>query len=119
MATTRITRTTRTGRTVRLSLKGAGAFLHGGGALQRSVERAVREGAGRIEIDAFGIRFLDAAALGELVACRNIANKAGVEFRLCGVIGKARELLRITGLDRALMRQPADEKIQGLNFRIA
>jgi len=119
MATTTTTRTTRAGHTVRLSLKDASAIGLGSGVLRRSVEKAVREGAGRIEIDASGTRFLDAAALGELVACRAIATKAGVEFRLCGVIGKTRELLRITGLDRALMRQPADDKVHGLNFRVA
>src|SRR5262245_37522537 len=119
-ATTRTrSESTRTGHTVRFSLKQASALGFGSGVLQRWVEKAVGEGARRIEIDASGVRFLDAAALGDLVACRSIATKAGAEFRLCGVIGKARELLRITGLDRRLMRQPSDDEVHGLNFRVA
>lgn len=109
----------RVGRTIRFSLKGAITLGYGSGSLRRSVSRALRAGARRIEVDASGLRYLDAAGLGELVACRASAEKAGVEFILCGVMGKARELLRITGLDRALMRQPGDDGMRSLTWRVA
>ena len=112
-------RTSRAGGTIRFSMKGAIALGHGGGSLRRSVARALRAGARRIEVDASGVRYLDAAGLGELVACRASAEKAGVDFVLCGAMGKARELLRITGLDRALMRQPGDDGLRPLTWQVA
>jgi len=111
--------TNRAGRTIRLSLRGAITLGYGSGSLRRAVASAVKAGAQRIEIDASGVSYLDAAGLGELVACRSMAEKAGVDFRLYGAIGKTRELLNITGLDRALMRQPGDEEIHRLAFRVA
>ena len=111
--------TNRAGRAVRLSLKGAMTLGYGSGSLRRAVDKAVRDGASRVEIDASGVRFLDAAGLGELVACRTIVENAGAEFRLCGAVGKARELLSMTGLDRALMRQPSDGTIHVMKFRVA
>ncbi|HZI93223.1 MAG TPA: STAS domain-containing protein [Patescibacteria group bacterium] len=109
----------RAGRTIRISLRGAITPGCGSGSLRQAVDRALLDGAHRIEIDASGVRFLDAAGLGELVACRSIAARAGAQLVLCGVIGKARELLRITGLDRALLRQPGDESLRGLHWRVA
>ena len=112
-------RTRRAGGTIRISLRGAITPGCGRGSLRQAVDRALMDGARRIEIDASGVRFLDAAGLGELVACRAVAATAGAQLILCGVIGKARELLRITGLDRALLRQPGDESVRGLHWRIA
>ena len=112
-------RTRRAGRTVRISLKGAVTLGCGSASLRHTVARALRDGARRIEIDASDVKFLDAAGLGELVACRAMAGKAGADFILRGVMGKARELLRITGLDRALMRQPGDDLLRGLHWRVA
>ena len=112
-------RKSRAGRTIRFSLRGAITLGYGSGSLRRSVAQALRAGARRIEVDASGVRYLDAAGLGELVACRAAAEKAGVEFVLCGAMGKARELLAITGLDQALMRQPRDQSMHGLHWRVA
>jgi anti-anti-sigma regulatory factor len=61
---------------------------------------------------------MDAAGMGELVACRALARAAGAEFRLCGVSGKARELLLLTGLDRKLLNGPR-RPLHDLKFRIA
>ena len=112
-------RSSRTGRTVRLSLKGAITLGCDSGSLRKAVEEALQEGVARIELDASGVRYLDAAGLGELVACQARARKAGAELVLCGAMGKARELLRITGLDAALMRQPGDDRFVGLRWRVA
>lgn len=100
-------RATRNGRTVRFSLKGALAMGSGSGSLARAVAAAVRTGARTIEIDAASVRFLDAAGLGELVACQAMAEKAGAELRLCGINGKVRDLLRITSLDSKLLQPKA------------
>ena len=109
----------RMGRTVRLLLKGAIAVGNGDGSLRQAVVQALRAGASRMEIDASHVRFLDAAELGELVACRSMAERAGVEFRLIGVGGKTRELLALTGLDKVLMRDARPRHLSGLRFRVA
>jgi anti-anti-sigma factor len=93
----------RRGRVMRLSLKGAMALGMGGGALRREVVRALETGARRIIVDASGVRYLDAAGLGELVACRALVREAGASFRLRGAFGKVLEMLRLTGLDRLLV----------------
>ena len=111
-------RAQKSGRDIRLSLKGAMAVGHASGSLRQQVERALEDGIRRIEIDATGVRFLDAAGLGELVACRQMAREAGAQFLLCGVTGKARELLLLTGLDRKLLRGPR-RSLHELKFRIA
>src|SRR5687767_1032745 len=103
---------------IRLNLKGAMAAGQKSGLLRRQVALALERGATLIEIDASGVRFMDAAGLGELVACRSLAKAAGAEFRLCGVSGKARELLLLTGLDRKLLQGPR-RTLQQLKFRIA
>jgi len=102
---------------VRLSLKGAMAVGHASGSLRQQVVRALEDGVREIEIDATGVRFLDAAGLGELVACRQLAKEAGARFHLCGVSGKARELLGLTGLDRKLLSGPR-RSLHDLKFRL-
>lgn len=109
----------RGGRTVRLLLKGAMAQGNGNGSLRRAVAQGLRAGASRIEIDASHVRFLDAAGLGELVACRAMAEDAGAEFRLDGVRGKTLELIAMTGLDKVLIRRPRSKGVHRLTFRVA
>ena len=106
-----------TGGGIRLRLKEAMADGHGGGSLRRQVARALHAGARVIEVDATGVRFLDAAGLGELVACRSLAREAGAEFRISGMTGKTRELLLLTGLDRKLLRG-ARRSLHELRFRL-
>jgi len=110
-------RAERKGRVVRLSLHGALALGRGARSLRSEVQRHLEDGARRIEIVASGVRFLDAAGLGELVACQELAALAGAELRLVGARGKARELLRITGLDRRLTRRSGPRVIEGLRLR--
>ena len=113
-------RAIRNGRTVRFSLKGALALGSGSGSLARAVAAAIETGARTIEIDAAGVRFLDAAGLGELVACRAMAEKAGAELRLCGINSKVRDLLRITSLDsRLLQPMVAAGKTHNFRWRVA
>ncbi|HKY33221.1 MAG TPA: STAS domain-containing protein [Candidatus Polarisedimenticolia bacterium] len=112
-------RAQRMGRTLRLSLKGAVALGSAGGSLRQQVARALKDEVDHIEIDASGVRFLDAAALGELVACRAMARQAGAELRVSGVSGKARELLMLTGLDRKLLRGRHDGAGGDLRLRLA
>lgn len=107
------------GKTVRFDVKGTLALGRGGGGLERAVGRAIETGARRILVDASGIRFLDAAGLGELVACRTRADKARVDFRLCGINEKVWELLRITGLDRRLFRRMSSTGSPRLRWRVA
>lgn len=91
------------GRTARFSLRGAVTGTSGGGQLRDRVKSALADGATRIEINLGGVRFLDAAGLGDLVACRTLAHQAGAHLRLTGAIGKVLELLRLTRLDRLLV----------------
>jgi anti-anti-sigma factor len=108
------------GQTVRISLKGALTLGGGAGSLSRAVAAAIQAGARIIEIDATGVRFLDAAGLGEFVGCRAMAERAGAELRLCGINGKVRDLLRITKLDkRLLQRETVPERFRALRWRIA
>ena len=100
-------KTRKDGQVVRLALRGAIVLGSESGSLRREVARALESGARRIEVNARGLRYLDAAGLGELVACRKLAKEAGASFRLRGVIGKALELLQLTGLDSSLVRHPA------------
>lgn len=109
----------KSGKTVRFDVKGALALGRGGGGLEKAVDRAIETGAQRILVDASGIRFLDAAGLGELVACRTKSEKAGVDFRLCGINEKVWELLRITGLDRRLFRRMNATGSPRLRWRVA
>jgi len=109
----------KSGTTVRFDIKGALALGRGGGGLEKAVDQAIETGARRILVDASGIRFLDAAGLGELVACRMRAEKAHVDFRLCGINEKVWELLRITGLDRQLFRRKASANSLRLRWRVA
>jgi len=91
----------------------------GSGSLTREMARALEDGATRVLVDLAGVTFLDAAGIGELVACRALADRAGARFKLCGAAGKARQLLRITGLDRKLMREPRPLSLARLSFRVA
>ena len=95
------------GRTVKFSIEGAITLGDGSGSLRQAFARALHEGARDIEVHAGGVRYLDASGIGELVACRAMAVAVGARFRLRGVIGKALELLRITGLDEKLIRETA------------
>ena len=104
--------------TIRLNLRDALAGSRQGPTLRDQVAQALLDGIRIVEIDATGVRFLDAAGLGELVACRTLARTAGVEFRLSGVTGKARELLLLTGLDRRLLHGPR-RPLHDLRIRIA
>ncbi|HEY3176433.1 MAG TPA: STAS domain-containing protein [Candidatus Polarisedimenticolia bacterium] len=111
---------TRTGRTIRISLKGALALGSGSGSLSRAVRAAIETGARTIQIDASGVRFLDASGLGELVACRKMAERAGVELRLCAINGKVRDLLKITRLDRGLLPPEAlSGRVRAFRWRVA
>ncbi len=93
------------GTIIRFLPKGAIASGNGAGSLRREVADALRAGARRIDVDVSGVKYLDAAGLGALVASRRLAHEAGAEFRLTGVVGKPLEMLRITGLDRKLLRR--------------
>lgn len=112
-------RTNRTGRTSTIFLKGAIVLGAGGGSLRHAVARALDEGSTRVEIDASGLTFLDAAGLGELVACRAMAKTRGARLRIRGVNGKARELLRMTGLERSLLGQIRPALFDGIRWRVA
>jgi len=93
------------GAIIRFLPKGAIASGNGAGSLKHQVAEALQQGARRIDVDVSGVKYLDAAGLGALVASRRLAQDAGAEFRLVGVVGKPLELLRITGLDRKLLRR--------------
>lgn len=112
-------RTDREGPVARFSPRGA---VTGGGAsgfLRNQVALAIADGARNIVIDLSGVRFLDAAGLGELVACRSLARNSGVRLRLTGAIGKALELLRMTGLDRLLSGARSGHPITPLGTKVA
>ncbi len=94
-----------TGRRVRLSPEGAITLEKGSRMLQRAVAKALRDGADCVEIDVSRVRLIDAAGLGALVACEQMAQQAGCPFRLEGAHEKARALLTLTGLDRTLMHR--------------
>jgi anti-anti-sigma factor len=91
------------GRRVRLSPEGAITLERGSRMLQRAVARALGAGADSVEIDVSRVRLIDAAGLGALVACEQMALQAGCQFRLEGAREKARALLALTGLDQTLL----------------
>ncbi len=110
------------GRTARLSLRGALADGAGDGALREAVAWALAAGARKVIIDASRVSFLDAAGLGELVASREAARRAGSRLVLRGARGKTRELLRLTGLDRVLLPRastPSSDRSARLRIRVA
>lgn len=106
-------------KTVRLSPKGAITQTGKRGSLREAVAQALLAGAERVEVDATDVSYLDAAGLGELVACRAMVEQAGGRFQLYGARGKTRELLALTGLDRILTRHTAHRPIPTLRFRVA
>ena len=107
----------RNGRTVRLFPDGA-LTAETGGALRRAAAQVLEAGARYIEIDAVRLRFIDAAGLGELVACMRMIQASGADFRFCGARGKTRELVKLTGLDALLMPGDPASGIR-LHFRVA
>jgi anti-anti-sigma factor len=68
------------------------------GALSRALARAARlRGVDVIEVDLAGTTFLDAAAIGAMLAARNAAVAQRKHLTVCGVTGLARRMLEITG----------------------
>jgi len=111
--------TQKDGTIVRFLPKGAIASGNGAGSLRREVADALAAGARRIEVDVSGVKYLDAAGLGALVASRRMARDMGAEFRLYGAAGKPLEMLRITGLDRKLLRRTGHEFFPGGHRSVA
>lgn len=95
--------TRRIGRSAKIALEGKvvlGAFH---GALQSEVSGALDAGVRRIVVDTSRLRLIDAAGLGELLACRAMALRARAAFRVSGATGKVLETLLVTGLDGLLL----------------
>ena len=112
--------TQRYGYMIRLIPQGALTHDSGSGASLRQVAKeALKSGVRHVEIDASRVQFLDAAGLGELVACRAIVEQAGAEFTLNGARGKTRELLKLTGLDRLMANGRRPTRMPDLSFRVA
>ena len=112
--------TRRNGLVIRLIPQGALTHDSGNGnSLRQAAKEALKSGVRRVEVDASRVQFLDAAGLGELVACRAIVEQAGAEFMLNGARGKTRELLELTGLDRLLTKGSQPGRIPDLSFRVA
>ncbi len=99
-----------------------GALTHdsrNGTNLRQAVMEALESGIRRLDVDASRVQFLDAAGLGELVACRAIAERAGAKFTLSGARGKTRELLELTGLDSVLIQGGPPGRIPDRHCRVA
>jgi len=96
----------RDGRVFRIGIRGAIALGLGTGTLRREVSHALRRGVTRIVVDARGLRFLDAAGLGELVDCRALAGRSGARLVLQGASGKVLEMLKVTGLVDLFVNEP-------------
>ena len=67
--------------------------------LRDTVEDQLEEGARALVLEMGDLRYVDSAALGEMVACRRRATNAGAGFGVAGAQGKVRDMLRLTRLD--------------------
>jgi anti-anti-sigma factor len=68
------------------------------GALSRALARAGRlRGVDVIQVDLTAATFLDAAAIGAMLAARNAVVARRKQLTVCGAIGLPRRMLEITG----------------------
>lgn len=67
--------------------------------LVTTIDRLIREGNRRIEIDFEGVGFIDSSALAALVSARRRLNGDG-ELVLTGVSRSLRKIFEVTGLER-------------------
>ena len=68
------------------------------GALSRALARAARlRGVDVIQVDLTATTFLDAAAIGAILAARNAAVARRKQLTVCGAVGLPRRMLEITG----------------------
>ena len=67
--------------------------------LRGSLLESLDDGARAIVLEMSELRYVDSAALGEMVACRRRASDAGAGFGVAGVQGKVRDMFKLTRLD--------------------
>jgi anti-anti-sigma factor len=63
---------------------------------------------GRIDVDLAAVSFMDSAGIGVLVAARRAAAARGTDLMLTEPGAMVRMVLEIAGLDKILVRPPAD-----------
>jgi anti-sigma B factor antagonist len=77
---------------------GAGRAL----ALHELVRDLVEKGIRKIVLNLRHVTYIDSTGLGELVACLTTVENHGGQMRVCNVIERVGDLLRITHLDSTL-----------------
>ncbi len=91
--------------------------------LEKAVMIHLARGVRRLRLDLRKVPFADARGLGALVRCRDRANEAAAIMAFAGARGKLREMIRMTGLDRAGLRNrgslPADSRSAGRSDRMS
>ena len=81
----------------RLTLEGSN------GAVERAVQRAVKDGHTEIFIDLHDVSYMDSAGLGELISSYAAGLNAGAVVRVQNATPRVVELLRITQLRDVLL----------------
>jgi anti-anti-sigma regulatory factor len=108
-----------------ISLSGALTVGNPVATLENAVRVQLARGVRRIRLDLRAVPFADAAGLGSLVSCREMARAADAVLTIAGARGKLREEIRLTCLDRAGLgssgRLPADSRtaVRGSFARLA
>lgn len=82
--------------------------------LENAVRAQLARGVRRLRLDLRKVPYADAAGLGVLVRCLDVARHYGATLTVAGARGKLREEIRLTGLDRHGLRSkgrlPADSR---------
>jgi anti-sigma B factor antagonist len=83
--------------------------LNLGNTLQ-SVESSIRElisgGSRKLAVDLTGLRHIDSAGMGTLLACNGEMSKAGGQFRLAGACGQVAHSFALVHLDVIIKLDP-------------
>jgi anti-sigma B factor antagonist len=85
-----------------LDLTGKITVGEGDVELKRAVQDLLDSGAKKILLDMEGIRFMDSAGLGELVACQRRAHQNGARIKIVRPSGKVADLLSLTKIGEFL-----------------
>ena len=81
--------------------------------LRQGIENVLADGSTKILINLEGIKMMDSSGLGELVAVRSRAARAGATVKLLHVEDKVHEVLEMTRLIGVF--DPFDDEIDALN----
>jgi anti-sigma B factor antagonist len=77
--------------------------LGGAGRVETEVRRLLATGAGRFEVDASDLTFVDSAGLRSIVQAKDDVEAAGAAFRIRAVSAPVRRVIEIAGIVEQLL----------------